>query len=71
MVGAGRVLTHPPGYSGTSRGRWPMARLIPAALDIASLFTGMVLFHHLMEPTYDRNCINTIFGHIQYNLYQR
>jgi hypothetical protein len=38
---------------------------LAAALDIASLFTGMVLFRHLMEPTYDRNSINTISGRIQ------
>jgi hypothetical protein len=53
MVGAGRVLT--------ACGRWPM-RAYAAALDIASLFTGIGA---LMEPTYDRNSINTIFGRIQ------
>jgi hypothetical protein len=64
MVGAGRVLTHPPGYSGASRGRWPMHGLFPA-LDIASLFTGMVLFVTRMSLIYDKNSINTIFTHIQ------
>jgi hypothetical protein len=62
MVGAGRVLTHPPGY--TSRGRWPMHGLF-RALDIASPFTGTVLFVTRMSLIYDKNSINTIFTHIQ------
>jgi hypothetical protein len=64
------MLTHPPALVARRAEDGPCAAYA-AALDIASLFTGMVLFRHLMEPSYDRNCINTIFGHIQYNLYQR
>jgi hypothetical protein len=41
------------------------ARLIPAVLDIASPFTGMVLFVTRMSLIYDKNSINTIFTHIQ------
>jgi hypothetical protein len=41
------------------------ARLIPAALDIASPFTGTVPFVTRMSLIYDKNSINTIFTHIQ------
>jgi hypothetical protein len=64
MVGAGRLLTHPSGYSCASRGRWPMHGLFPA-LDIASPFTGMVLFVTRMSLVYDKNSINTIFTDVQ------
>ena len=64
MVGDGRVLTHPSGYSGASRGKWAHARL-NTRLGIASLFTGMVLFVTLTNLVYDRNSINTIFTHVQ------
>jgi hypothetical protein len=63
MVGAGRVLTHPSGYA--SRGRWPMHGLFPRFLDIASPFTGTVLFVTRMSLIFDKNSINTIFTHIQ------
>jgi hypothetical protein len=64
MVGAGRVLTASPAMVVRRAEDGPCAAHA-AALDIASLFTGMVLFPHLMEPTYDKNSINTIFTHIQ------
>ena len=48
MVGAGRVLTHPPALVARRAEDGPCAAYA-AALDIASLFTGMVLFRHLMN----------------------
>jgi hypothetical protein len=43
MVGAGRVLPHPPALVARRAEDGPCAAYA-AALDIASLFTGMVLF---------------------------
>jgi hypothetical protein len=64
MVGAGRVLTHPPALVARRAEDGPGAGY-PAALDIASLFTGTVLFVTRMSLIYDKNSINTIFTHIQ------
>jgi hypothetical protein len=65
MVGAGRVLTHPSGYIVVRRAEHGPARLIPAALDVASPLTETVLFVTWMSLIYDKNSINTMFTHVQ------
>jgi hypothetical protein len=64
MVGAGRVLTHPSGYSGCRAEEGPCAAYARGSGHSFAVHR-MVLFVTRMSLIYDKNSINTIFTPIQ------